>query len=46
MVHGGQQETEVFDDVIIATGFLSAPYPPGVRGARPVPGRDPPRRSM
>ena len=32
MVYSGQQETEVFDDVIIATGFFSAPYTPEFEG--------------
>ncbi len=32
MVYSGQQETEVFDDVIIATGFFSVPYTPEFEG--------------
>jgi dimethylaniline monooxygenase (N-oxide forming) len=32
MAYGGRQETEVFDDVIVATGFLSAPYTPEFAG--------------
>lgn len=32
MAYGGRQETEVFDDVIIATGPYSAPYTPEFEG--------------
>ena len=32
MTYRGRQESEVFDDVIVATGFLSAPYTPEFEG--------------